>query len=367
MENQPQTDMSHLTIENISIDHDATIIETLRRMDSLFIKLLIVTKNGRYHSLVSIGDLQRSLISGSSLEEKISNCLRNNVRVATISDSDEHIRHMMLINRTEFMPVLDHDGQLHRVIFWSDLYTEKPPSQSNNKVNIPVVIMAGGKGSRLEPLTSIIPKPLIPIGDKPIIEKIIDRFAAVSAAKYFCIVNYKKEVIMRHFESIPNGQYDIEFIIEAEPLGTAGSLSQLQGKITSTFFLTNCDIIVENDLHEILQYHRDNKNELTVVTAIRSVNIPYGTVESNAEGLLTRFKEKPEFNVFVNTGMYVLEPNILNEIPTDTAMHKTDVIDRLMERAGRVGVFPVSEKSWMDIGEWPEYQRTAALLTNKAA
>ncbi len=367
MENYPATDASHLTVEEISIDYNATVIETLRRMDSLSIKLLIVTKNDQYHSLISVGDLQRSLIDGKSLEEKIRNCLRNKVRTATTSDSDETIRHIMLINRTEFMPVLDQDGQLHRVIFWSDLYAEKPISQSNNKVNVPVVIMAGGKGSRLEPLTSIIPKPLIPIGDKPIIEKIIDRFATVSASKYFCVVNYKKEVIMRHFESFPDGQYDIEFIIEAEPLGTAGSLNQLQGKVTSTFFLTNCDIIVENDLHEILQYHRDNGNDMKIVTAIRSVNIPYGTVESNAEGLLTQFKEKPEFNVFVNTGMYVIEPDVLNQIPTDTSIHMTDVIDRLMERSGRVGVFPVSEKSWMDIGEWPEYQRTTALLTNKAA
>ena len=367
MENQPSINISHLTAEEISVDYNFTVIETLRRMDSLSIKLLIVTKNERYHSLISIGDLQRSLIDGKSLEEKIRNCLRNKVRTATTSDSAKTIRQIMLINRTEFMPVLDQNGQLDRVIFWSDLYAEKPVSNSNNKVNVPVVIMAGGKGSRLEPLTSIIPKPLIPIGDKPIIEMIIDRFSDANAAKYFCIVNYKKELIMRHFESIPDGQYDIEFIIEAEPLGTAGSLSQLQGKITGTFFLTNCDIIVENDLHEILQYHRDNKNEITVVTAIRSVNIPYGTVESNAEGLLTLFKEKPEFNVFVNTGMYVLEPDVLNEIPTETSMHMTDIIDQIMERSGRVGVFPVSEKSWMDIGEWPEYQRTAALLTNKAA
>jgi NDP-sugar pyrophosphorylase family protein len=138
-------------------------------------------------------------------------------------------------------------------------------------------------------------------------------------------------------------------------LGTAGSLSLLKGKIDKTFFVTNCDIKIDQDYAEILKYHLENKNELTVVAAVKSYEIPYGTIETKENGLLASMAEKPEIRLNINTGFYILEPQLIDEIPQDTFYNITDLIEKLQSEGRRVGVFPVTQNSWKDIGEWKEY------------
>lgn len=220
------------------------------------------------------------------------------------------------------------------------------------------MIMAGGQGSRLKPITNIIPKPLIPIGDKPIIEIIIDKFSTLGVSNFYLSVNYKQEMIRFYFEGVENKSYNLNYFVEPYPLGTGGSLHLLKDKISSTFFVSNCDIIIDQDYYDIYDYHTSNKNELTIVAALRLMQIPYGTLESGENGELLALKEKPELTFMINTGMYILEPHLLNEIPENTFFHITDLIEKVKERRGRVGVFPVSEGAWMDIGEWKEYNKT---------
>jgi NDP-sugar pyrophosphorylase family protein len=154
-----------------------------------------------------------------------------------------------------------------------------------------------------------------------------------------------------------NADYRLEFFIEDKPLGTAGSLTLLKDKIQETFFVSNCDILIKEDYSQILHYHRENKNELTLVTAINSFPIPYGIVETAVDGLLVDIKEKPEVNFQINTGMYVLEPHLLQEIPEQSYFNITDLMQAIIQRGGRVGCFPVSEKAWTDIGDWKEYAK----------
>jgi len=140
-------------------------------------------------------------------------------------------------------------------------------------------------------------------------------------------------------------------------MGTAGSMSLLKGKIDTTFFVSNCDILIEQDYSEILKYHREQNNEITLVAALKHYDIPYGTLKTGKDGQLKALEEKPALNFKINSGMYVLEPSLLDEIPKDEFFHITHLIEKIMKRKGKVGVFPVSEKSWKDMGEWSEYSK----------
>lgn len=344
-------------IASRSVDSTTSLLDALRRMDRLDKKLLIVLKDKRFHSLVSVGDIQRALIKGIPLETPVGQVLRNEVKVGHVGDPLNEIKTKMIALRIEFFPILDNHGNLVDTVFWEDVF-EKETKLPTKHFDVPVVIMAGGRGTRLHPITKIIPKPLIPVGDTPIVEAIINRFHVYGCQRFIMSVNYKSELIKSHFDSIPNRPYSVEFINEDEPMGTAGSLSLLNETFDTPFFVSNCDILIENDLYEIYRFHQENQNELTVVAALRTFDIPYGTVESNDEGLLTAIREKPQLNYFVNSGMYVLEPSVAERIPKDKFTHITDVMQIIMDEGGRVGVFPVTENSWMDIGEWHEYQKT---------
>jgi NDP-sugar pyrophosphorylase family protein len=162
--------------------------------------------------------------------------------------------------------------------------------------------------------------------------------------------------MIRHYlGSLKNPAYNLTFIEEGKPLGTAGSLYMLKGKINKTFIVTNCDILIEQDFSDIYHYHVSEKNELTIIAALKHYSIPYGTIESGEGGKLISITEKPELTLKINTGMYILEPGLINEIPENRHYHITELIENIRKRGGRVGVFPVSEKSWKDLGDWDEY------------
>ena len=341
-------------IKNISIDKNLSIIKALKQMDFQKMKLLLVLNEGLYYSLLSIGDIQRAIIAGTSLDEPVYKILRPEVKVASIEDSKESIIAHMRQKRNDFMPIIDAIGNVVDVIFWSDLF-EDHTFRVKHQFNLPVVIMAGGEGTRLRPLTNVLPKPLIPIGDQTMIEDIMDKFVACGCENFYVSVNYMADFIRHYFDNFSKHKYNIEYFQEEKPLGTAGSLHLLKNKINNTFFVSNCDIIIDEDYSEILKYHQNNRNEITVVAAIKNLSIPYGTLETGAEGLLTGIKEKPSFTYKINTGMYILEPHLINEIPSDEFYHITFLIEKLISKNRRVGVYPINEGSWTDVGNWDEY------------
>jgi NDP-sugar pyrophosphorylase family protein len=218
--------------------------------------------------------------------------------------------------------------------------------------------MAGGFGTRLKPLTNVLPKPLIPVREKTIIEAIFESFSSYGCKEFIIAVNYKAELIEFYLRN-QNLPYSLIFIKEVIPLGTAGCLSLLKKIINQTFFVSNCDILIEQDYSEILDYHRENNNEITVVAALKHYPIPYGTIETGDNGQLLELKEKPEITFKINSGLYILEPHVLDELPEKTFFHLTQLIDKIINRKGKVGVFPVSEKSWKDMGEWHEYYKNS--------
>jgi len=341
-------------MKNDIISPQTTILEALTKMDEIQRKLLFVLEENLFIGVVSIGDLQRAIINQFAFDTPIQKILREIITIASPKDSFEEIRRVMIEKRTEAMPVVDDKGVLQSIVYWEDIIPEETPKK-NSSLNIPVVIMAGGFGSRLKPLTNVIPKPLIPIGENTIIEEIMNRFVSYGCEKFYVSVNYKAEMIEYYFKNEAKIKYDISYFKELKPLGTAGSLHLLNNQFDTTFFVSNCDILVDDDYSEILKYHRENNNELTLVAALKSYNIPYGTIETAEKGLLNSINEKPNFTFKINAGLYVLEPHLINEIPKDTFFHITALIEKLRKENRRVGVFPVSENSWKDMGEWSEY------------
>lgn len=343
-------------IKEISIDKNTTVLSALKLMDEKKHKLLLVLDKGLFYSLLSIGDIQRAIIANTPLHVPVQKILRKEVRVAKVGDNKDQIKARMLEKRNDFMPIIDENNHVVDVIFWEDLFESKRFG-GISQLNLPVIIMAGGQGSRLRPLTNVLPKPLIPIGNQTMLEDIMDRFVDCGCHDFYISVNYKAEVIKQYFENLQNPEFRISYFQEEKPLGTAGSLHLLQDKIQDTFFVSNCDIIIDEDYTQILDYHRQNNNEITVVAAIKNYSIPYGTLETGNSGVLQSIQEKPELTLKINTGMYILEPHLINEIPQNEFYHITYLIDRLISNNRKVGVFPVNEGSWTDIGNWDEYMK----------
>jgi len=339
---------------DICIDYHASILAALKQMDVTRRKLLIVIKENRYFSMLSVGDIQRAIISGRSVDTEVNEILRSSTIVANVHQDHAEVVQYVKDHKNEFMPILDDEGNVVDVIFWDELFKTAVHHRTKD-FNLPVIIMAGGKGTRLRPLTNVLPKPLIPIGEQTMMEDIMDRFVECGCHDFFVSINYKADTIRRYLDNLGKPQYNISFFQEDKPLGTAGSLYLLKDKIFDTFFVSNCDSIIDEDYGEILRYHRENHNEITVVSAIKSVFIPYGTLETGENGRLQSLHEKPELTFQINTGMYILEPGLIREIPEGEFYHITFLIDKLIRDGRRVGVYPINDGSWIDIGNWDEY------------
>ena len=284
------------------IKKDKTLISALKVMDSTgFRSLLVLDSNNLFAGILSIGDIQRAIIKNIPLNAMVSDVLRQTPRIAEEVTPLEKIKEEMLRFRMEFVPVIDNTNHVKNVYFWDELFLEQklPPK---TQFNLPVVIMAGGSGTRLKPLTNVLPKPLIPIGEKTIIEEIFDRFGNHGCDEFFVSVNYKAELIEFYLRN-QHLPYHLNFFKEEKPMGTAGSLSLLKDKMNQTFFVSNCDILIEQDYSEILDFHRQNKNEITIVAALKNYPIPYGVIETGNNGNLLNIQEKPEFTFKINSGM----------------------------------------------------------------
>ena len=347
-------------IKDRVISPQTTLIESMKLMDCLGKKLLFVFDGEDFLGILTIGDIQRAIIKGVSLSAESKSVLDSNKIYASVHDSKSQIKEKMSRLRAECMPVMDDSGEMIDAIFWKDWFIKENLAKKE-KINLPVVIMAGGKGTRLKPITNVIPKPLIPIGDKTILEEIMDQFEGIGCKQFYMSVNYKSDMMRFYLDQLEHS-YNIEFFEESMPMGTIGSVSLLKGKINTPFFVSNCDIMIDQDYRDVYDYHKANNNDITIVTAVKSTRIPYGVIETGENGLMTGLKEKPEKTYLINTGVYVLNSELINEIPENTFFHITDLMEKVKNRGGRVGCFPVSEGAWRDMGEWPEYLKMIKVL-----
>ena len=335
------------------IQSSATVLQALKKMDDAKVKMLFVFEEKRFLSILTIGDIQRAIIKQVDLNESVSSIIDTNKTFAKTNESKELVRKKMLSFRCECMPVVDNDGKLVDVYLWNDMF-QHPEIDHRPKIDLPVVIMAGGKGTRLKPITNVITKPLVPIGEKTILEVIMDQFESIGCKKFYMSVNYKADMMEFYLSQLEH-KYDIEFFMEDKPLGTIGSVSLLKGKIITPFFVSNCDSINDQDYRDVYDYHVQNNNYHNIFTIVKSFKFPYLVIDTGEYGIFTALRYKRELNYQVNTGAYILNPECIDEIPDGEFFHITHLMEKIKNRGGRVGCFPVSEGAWHDMGEWPEY------------
>lgn len=345
------------------IDENLTMMEAMQLMDEINSKLLIVVDSfGKFQSLLSTGDIQRYLVKHQTLDDAVKLAIRTHVKFGHPEDSMTKWKEQMLESRIEFLLIVNDSKDIVDVIFWKDVIGPIAP-RPESKIACPVVIMAGGKGSRLRPITNIIPKALIPIGEKTILELIIANFEEAGCENFFISINYKADMIRNYMASLEDLSYQISYFQEDKPLGTAGSLALIKDSIKETFILSNCDILIEHDYSAFYDFHKQNHYEITLISALQHQHIPYGILEVEKNGKLIAIKEKPSFTHQVNSGFYILEPSVLEHIQENSFLDMTDLILKVQENGGDVGVFPVSANSWSDIGDWKEYNTTLGKIS----
>ncbi len=347
-----------MNINDFIISENMPLVEIMKRIDATAKGIVYVCdSDGTLLGAVTDGDIRRSIIRNGRLDEKASSVLNTNT--ITLRESEiNSAEAVMNENVIRSVPIVDDNRRIIDIKFIDD-YNATP--KTTKKIDVPVVIMAGGKGVRLQPYTNILPKPLIPIGEKTITEHIMDRFENAGCSKFSMVINYKKHFIKAYFRD-SEIKRDIEFIDEDEFLGTAGGLRLLKGKYEDAFFVSNCDIIIEGDYADIYAYHKKSGSIATVVCAVKNMTLPYGVISTTESGRITDIKEKPDISSIVNTGLYVLEPEFLERIPEGEVSQITDVFQNCINDGLRVGMYPVSEDSWMDMGQFDELKKMTERL-----
>lgn len=336
---------------------DITLLEALQRIDRNSNGILfIVEEEGELLGAVSDGDIRRWLISNGSLDSEIGQIMNRNPKYY-FRENIAGIWEYMEKESISALPVLDADKVICDICFLKNK-NKNSTDKKGSLPEVPVIIMAGGKGTRLYPYTRILPKPLIPIGETPIMERIIQSYCEYGIDRFYVTVNYRKNMIRSYFSETERA-YDINFVEEEEPLGTAGSICLIDEKFEKPIFVTNCDILIRADYADIYTYHINSGNAITVIAAAKQEIIPYGIIhtEENGGGAISSLEEKPSRSYLINTGMYVIAPEVISIIPRNTFYHMTDLIADVMEAGLKVGMYPVGEDAFLDMGEFAEMKR----------
>jgi len=344
-------------INDLKVDKKISIKEAMKQLGETSEGILFVvdSKNRLFGSLTS-GDIRRWILSKGSIKDHVSEaCNKKSMYVEDGSYNIETVKEAVISNRLEAVPVLDDKRLIIDILFRNDLF-DKRHKQQKKKVSLPVVIMAGGRGERMDPFTKILPKPLIPLGEKPAVELVMDHFHENGCADFFLTLGYKGEMVKSYFDN-SKISYKIKYIWEKKPLGTAGALKLLHNQLPQTFFVSNCDIIIKADYSDIYNFHVNNKNVITIIASLKHFVIPYGIIELSHKNL-KKITEKPEYEFLVNTGMYLIENKAVELIPRSKRFDMTDLIKKAKNKKQKVGIYPISEKAWMDIGEWEKYKET---------
>jgi dTDP-glucose pyrophosphorylase len=360
--------MDQEKIKSLVISKEKSIKETMGNLNKTSSKILLVAgKNDELVGVVTDGDLRRGIVKGLSLSDPIKDVMREKFYYLNANTPDIYTRarELMLEKKIEQVPILDSSKCIVDIILISEgiEQIQKSLLEAATPLDTDVVVMAGGKGTRLDPFTKILPKPLIPLEGVPIIEHVFTKLNKSGFHNFKLILNYKKEMI-KLFLSENKYPFNIEIVEEEKFLGTAGGLSLLKNKIKQTFILTNCDTILSGSTSKILEWHQESNNLITLVGSHKEISIPYGVLKFK-DGVLEMIDEKPKFDLFINAGTYILEPTIFEWIKDNEFLNMDHLIANIIKKfPKKIGVFPHWE-GWFDIGQWEEYQKSLEKIRSR--
>ncbi|MGN0983432.1 MAG: nucleotidyltransferase family protein [Gemmiger sp.] len=347
-----------LKVEELFIPEAATVLETMRKLDETGQRIVFIAPEGRLKAVVTDGDIRKFFLRGGTLESPVAEAANYTPKSLPIAERGR-AREILQTCGIDALPLLDKRGVIIDIVFAHGLDVD-----NRKHAGLPVVMMAGGLGTRLYPYTKILPKPLIPVGEQPIAELIIDRFRGFGCNEFTLVVNYKRGMIKSYFGDLEK-DYTVHFVDEDVFMGTGGGLCLLKGRIDRTFFFTNCDTLLDVDFGDIYEYHRQHGHLITMVCAFKHYTVPYGVVELGEDGSIAAMREKPELNFLTNTGVYVVEPRVVEEMRDGEKIGFPDVIKRYRDAGEKVGIYPISESSWMDMGQMEELEKMRQRLQNQ--
>jgi dTDP-glucose pyrophosphorylase len=347
-------------MNNIFILPSTKILEAMKILTLAGSQCLIVADKKKYfYGTLNDGDLRRGILKGLSGKDTIQSLYqKKSIFIFEEEFSMSFARSLMRKHRLPVLPILNKKKLISNYLTWNKAFGIK---KDNSLKNVDFIIMAGGKGARLSPFTKVLPKPLLPIDEKTVIEHIIEKFTNRGGKNFNITVNYKSLLLKSYFKELkPN--YKIRFFEEKKPMGTVGGLSLHRKKFKKNdIFLCNCDVIIDADLSEIYKFHIDKKNDFTIVASTKSYEIPYGICHINKSGKLIKIEEKPKSKFFVNTGLYIFKPKILDLIPKNSFFHMTELIELAKRKKFKVGICPITDNDWVDIGQLSNYSKLIKL------
>ncbi|MBN2964205.1 nucleotidyltransferase family protein [Sulfurospirillum sp. T05] len=336
-------------IDNIKINKNATIKEALEIIDKAAMQIaLIVDDDDRLIGTLTDGDIRRGLLKGLTLDSSIESITFTTPTIATISDTKEEILKIALAKKLHQIPIVDENGKIVGIQEIEELIK---PRQKTNKV----VLMVGGLGTRLRPLTDNTPKPMLKVGNKPILQTIIEKFAEYGYANIVMCVNYKSHVIQEYFGDGGEFGVSIEYVFEEQRMGTAGALSLLHVKPTEPFFVMNGDLLTNVNFEHLHDYHLANNATGTMCVREYDFQVPYGVVHVKNSKILS-IEEKPTHKFFVSAGIYMLSPEVLELIPQNKFYDMPTLFDKIISDNKNAISFPLREY-WLDIGRIEEYKK----------
>lgn len=343
-------------MNEVYIEEDKSILDAMKQLNKSSRKVLFVHSEGKLLASLTDGDIRRWILKKGDLKVPIKYVANYKPKYLHEQQVDQAMRIMKECG-IDAIPIVDGENRIIRIFFANDLIQEHGVFDKE----IPVVIMAGGLGTRLSPYTNILPKPLIPVGDYPISEHIINRFCSYGCRQFYMIVNYKRNMVKAYFDELEKG-YQLDFITEEKVLGTGGGISLLKGKIKDTFILTNCDILIDDDLTKAYRQHVESENMITMVCSLKNFIIPYGVVNIGEDGMIASLQEKPNMSFFTNTGCYFVEPEVIEDLEYNEPVDFPTIIEKYIKDGKRVGIYPIGEESWLDMGQLDELEKMKARL-----
>ena len=334
--------------DNLVAEESLSLREGLKLIDKNGQQILLINdSNNVLCGIVTDADVRRYLLTSQSIDVSLAMIMNKNFIYLTLGNESDAKR-IFSSNNIIHLPVVDNDGKLVKLLFKGD-------NNNSTVSDIPVVIMAGGKGERLLPLTKIIPKPLIPIGEVTMIEKVISHLGNQGFKRFFIVVNYKKELIKSYLNEVKL-PFDIKIIEEKQYLGTVGGLREVGNYFNDErFLLTNCDILADLNYNLLLQWHSKKGADLTILAMRKKTNIPYGVV-SVEDNYVIDINEKPFLNHLIITGIYIIDSNIIDLIPSEGSLEMDILLDMMLKKKKKISCFPI-DNGWYDMGQFNEFKK----------
>ena len=335
-------------IDEIKINQNASIKEALEAIDKGAIKVAVVlSDDGLLLGMLNDGDIRRALLKGMSLGDSIAGIINKHPVVANINDTKERILELANEKKLHQIPIIS-NGKLIGI---QDIREFLAPKNKPNKV----ILMVGGLGTRLRPLTNDVPKPMLDVGNKPILHTIVENFAKYGYTDIIMCVNYKSEIIKEYFGNGDKFGVKIEYVLENKRMGTAGALSLLQKRPKDDFFVMNGDLLTNVNFEYLHEYHKDSNALASICIRKYEMQVPYGVVNVRANKV-TSIEEKPTQSFFVSAGIYMFSPIVLDFIPKGVFYDMPTLFSELLKHDFPIHPFPIREY-WLDIGRMDEYRR----------